>query len=560
MSREAEWTTTAVDFEKLRTQAQNKQVEGLDSLLVSEMYVIEQAQNKELKSFYDKIKGGAELSEEERLIEFKKLLKPLVIIDPSLDQEITSFPIPEELQKKLQTIVSKERNDETLPEIRFDERYQQIGALSATAALGLSTGKSNEEIKISVDESIRTFQEENSNPQIVLDVPRTPISFYKDGQTYQFPAKDRTTTEEIRTDLSEFNRSNHLNLTGEQIDYIMSSTDQKGSVGAAFMWAQMTNPLSPLNDIKYTGSQIESTAAESRCHIDIEGSRVNLAVLRGHRGYAMNENNYIIEGEPGPVTFKTIQADITELKGDRLLPGLASSPVIPTLLHTSNHTKTPYKVVSSIADEASAATYGIKEICEIKIKSELTETPEQRIGLIAHRSPNEFTAQMISSMTDIKGSDIEKLTLNVALEKGITGEELQTFAHSVADIHFEDASERTQFVDKIKDLDFVQSLKSLSKEEDLLQYLSDCSISAKRTGEILGDYASRQRYDDTQSIELLTKAIKLEPHKEKDIFLGFIKDKKDNLAETGKFTDTYIKSKKPPLNQAKKNRFFSGYF
>ncbi len=492
MSREAEWTTTTVDFKKLRTRAQDKQVESMDSFLASEIYILEQGQHPELKSFYDRITGRAELSDEERLIEFKKLLKPLVIIDPSLDQKIESFPIPEELQKKLQTIVNKVRNDETLPVVRFDERYQQIGALSATAALGLSAGKSNEEIKISVEESIRNFQEENSNPQIVLDVPRTPISFYKDGQTYQFPHKARATSEVIRRDLSEFNRTNNLNLTGEQIDYILSSTDQKGSVGAAFMWAQMRNIGSPLDDIKYRDSQIDPTAGEARCHIDIEGSRVKLAVLRGHRGYALDENGYIIAGEAGPVTFKTIQADITELKGDRLLPGLASSPVIPTLLHTSNHTESPYKVESVLSDEAAATAYGIKEICEIKIKSELTETPEERVDLIALRSPDELIPQMISSMAKIKREDPLTLTLNVGLEKGITGKELTSLASKVANAYYTEDQDKEDFIKEVERRDLQKNLNDIIKKEKVGAFtgtLIDTSISTRRVGEIIASYS-----------------------------------------------------------------------
>lgn len=534
MSREAQWTTTSVDFDKLRTQAQNRQLTNTDQFLASEMYVTEQGQHTELKSFYDRITGGVELSEEERLIEFKKLLKPLVIIDPSLDQEITSFPIPEELQKKLQTIASKERNDEILPEVRFDERYQQIGALSATAALGLSSGKSKEDIKISVDESIRNFQEENSNPQIVLDVPRTPISFHKDGETYKFPSIPRATTEVIRTDLSAFSRTNNLNLTGEQIDYIMSSTDQKGSVGAAFMWAQMRNPGSPLDDIKYRESIIDPTAGESRCHIDIEGSQVKLTVLRGHRGHAMGEDFHVIEGEPGPVTFKTIQADITELKEDRLLPGLASSHVTPILLHTSNHTETPYKVVSSIADEASAATYGIKEICEIKIKSELTETPEQRIDLIARRSPNEFTAQMISSMADIKGYSPEEmamLTAYVALAKDMSSDESQKLASQVSQIHGLEQPLKLPDLYSLQEQRINQAPDRTKHFGLINEFVENANFSIQRTGEYLARYTTQIGYNDKDQTTILEEFARQKRYKAKqtgELVSGFFSKKDIN--------------------------------
>ena len=480
MSREAKWTTTAIDFDKLRGATNQREA---DLIVNEDIHSAEIAQHPSLQPFYKKITApGFEYSSlEEKLADLKGLVSSLVLLDPSIKPEEVSIPLSDELSKKIQ-----EQANYT-PETGIQHlRYKQYSKIVASTAIALSNeAKSLGDIKRSVDIGIEALENELSGHLggLSKDLNRTEFTFTKDGTAHKLMLSGEApkSIEEYRNIITTFSAEKGLGLSGEQIDYIMHSRDQGAFAGAGTNFLNMKGTYSEYTIIP------EELIASTVHIIDITDEQVTVS--------AMIDKNFGENLEhPDQKVVTILKSDISKLKGDRLRVGISEGRVTTSMSITSSEPKifVPDTEIEGVAPEAQSS---IKEICRIRILSSEVSTLESQTDLLGNQTRDILLPEMISSMAKIKGTNIETLTLNVALEKGITGKELKDLASRVASAFFtEDNDElKTQFIREVESRDLQKNLNSITGRRTeqsgaFTEALIDTSISQRRVGEIIASH------------------------------------------------------------------------
>ena len=295
-----------------------KAVTGSSRDLMRDSYVVEQSQYKPLKTLYDM--GESEFLQEtkkERL--FAELIISLASTDSvDYDDEKAKIDYQDEIYKykpeyaNIPLSVEARRYLEAIAAIKDGSR--KIGKIAARAALSIADGKTYSDIKAETDVLYEAFMHE-AHEQIRLDQARTDLHINIGDEKHIIKAGPGRSLDELRHEIEEIAPM----LTREQIDYVMQTYDQGGTLGGGVV---------TLTDLA-SGSGCFLISVKQNIAIDIKGDKIYASVDLSYQLREAQDEDAI--GTIIGTLSSNIRSDMSELKSTHpLVPGLASQEIIPS--------------------------------------------------------------------------------------------------------------------------------------------------------------------------------------------------------------------------------------
>ncbi len=386
-----------------------KEKEALHRLLES-AYTVEQSVHPELKAFYNRLNSEPKvaLSVQERLDFYGSLIQSIKANKPQavIDDSYKKIPIPQAAIRFL-----KEHSDLTT-------ENRNVSAIAAKVALSIVEGHTDDELLHTLNESVEYY---GIKQRQIEDYNRVTISFRKDGRTFTIRESDDSSFEHFREALQQKNEKHGLNLTGEQIEYIMRSTDQAGTLGTGQSWK-----MHSCFDSKFSAPPIKyetiidgkrTTKSERSFLVDITnpittGAEQKVILQICMSSFLQPFENLHISNQS--LILDTVKSDISGLVGDSLKLGLASCEVPTTLITTTKGIDIDFVVPENVKLDIPEDYDHLKEYCNIKIKAtpnEDLDNIEKCADFVANNNPKltNGLVDAISEITGLNSSDLQKI-------------------------------------------------------------------------------------------------------------------------------------------------------
>ncbi len=403
-------SASSESFSSPRAQ-DDQETKSLNYLLES-IFSVEQTVHPELKAFHERLKSAetALLTEEEKSSHFSSLVESMKVENPdlTLPSNYKEFPASEEVKEFLRTHLNPPADDRD----KQGALNRNVGILAAKSALMIAEGKPDLEMRSQLNEDIESYTKSQTQEQ---DFNRMIISFRKNGKTLELCADDGSNFEDYKAILQQKNEELSLGLTGEQMEYIIRSTDQSGTqtTGQNFkMRHAMDHGMSipPIENTQLVSGR-ELTTKERSMLVEIspaaEGQKVTLKAQ--HAGFiAIAEDMYKANGS---LTLETVETDISALKGERMLLGICTSEVPTKFTASLINSGLEFPVPESVKADLPEGFDHVAEFCKTKMKAvsdEKIDSLEKCATLISSSHPK-LRKKLAIAASEIKGYDIREL-------------------------------------------------------------------------------------------------------------------------------------------------------
>lgn len=379
-------------------------------LFSKDLFAADLAQHKELFSVYKILKSEtiSELKEEDRSKLFRELVSSTASFRNDYDPKFAIYR-SDKLDKESLDYLDKLSEEKA-------ENHNFAFVISSVAK-ALAEKKPKSEI-LQIFES--SYQDLYNSEQGILDqtdrdIKRTDdIVIIKNGKAFKVPQidtdKEPYSLEKRRQKFVEINDANKLGLTGEQIDYILHSTNQSGIDG------NLSNFM--FSNVMESGSLPKQASQGRLTCVELDGEKVT---LHNHLEMYINHPQTLeIEG----TTLRTTKVDISNLKADRLRPGIGSCPAYPitNLTTISNNNINIFNPPESIVSD-NKQEY-LKEYCKISVSAQTDITSTDKMADFLKEKTNPFIiSQMFQALTETKKLS-QKQQINIALKVSIVEGEL----------------------------------------------------------------------------------------------------------------------------------------
>ncbi len=399
VSTESSQTVDSSDIEG------DKEIQSLHSLLES-TYTVEQSVHPELKALYKRLREGQILRREEKLNFYGLLIQSIKANKPDI-------VIPEDYKKlpaSLEAIAFLRENSDLTRENR------NIGAVAANVALAIAEGKPDYAILETLNANI-DFYGQTQRP--TEDYSRIDIAFRKGDRTFTIRADETASFKSYKDVLERKNLEYELNLTGEQIEYIMRSTDQAGTLGTGQTWK-----IARCHESGYDTEQIkndtlidrENRSITDRSLLvdirppDIPGDEQKV-LLRACLSSFVKQITDPYAAQHG-IILTSVQSDISGLSRDSLRPGLASCEVPTTFIASTHGTDIDFIVPPHIKSADISEDYDhLKEYCRVKVMAQSIENLDtiEKCADFVVGSHAKLGRGLIEAISETRGHDTTAL-------------------------------------------------------------------------------------------------------------------------------------------------------
>lgn len=308
----------------------------------------------------------------------------------------------------------------------------QPGSFIARAILDIADGKANSEIQTNLDKNVRKYKQAQETAVERDLANRGGITVIENNVTLEF-----NDVESFRNWGQEKKGANPR-LTGEQLDVIILGCSQAFQGAEAGIITDNTR-INPTLDTPQPYS-LNRTVSVPNMLVKIEGEKVT---LRSQATFSITggpENITALSASPTIITSN--EADITNLKGEQLIPGAASDHIKRTYTITSTNELVDEQVLSSLHDiggkpysaEAHLAEYTktaieVLDNCRIGREKISSQDPTS-VGKLAERAiPAEGLSQFIKeTATSLSQGDLDKRhQITNELRTGIVANTIKEF-------------------------------------------------------------------------------------------------------------------------------------